>query len=263
MADSEAITWEGGARDAPMDEYRNGDGNGAGSPPPRRDRSRSASPTRRTEDDRGRGGPDGSTNPGNNLHVSMVSNRATDTDLEDLFGKYGKLQRAQIVRDPHTRDSRGFAFVTFQRNEDAEAAVQALNGFDLLGRNLRVEKARRARARTPTPGKYFGPPKRDEPPPRRYDDRGYGGGGGGSSYVRGPPRGYDDYGRRPPSPPRGGGGRYDDRYGPPPGRGGGYRDYSPPRGGGRYDDGPRGGGRYDDGPPPSRSRYDDGPSRRY
>ncbi|KAE8214028.1 hypothetical protein CF327_g2503 [Tilletia walkeri] len=260
MADSEAITWEGAARDAARDDYRMEGTNGGGSPPPRRDRSRSASPPRRNDEDRGRGvdrGPDGGTNPGNNLHVSMVSNRATDADLEDLFGKYGKIQRAQIVRDPHTRDSRGFAFVTYDRNEDAEAAVQALNGYELLGRNLRVEKARRARARTPTPGKYFGPPKRDEPlPPRGGGGRGDYDRGGGSSYGgRGPPPrgGYDDY-RRPPSPPRGG--RYDDRYGPPPGRGGGYRDHSPPRGGGRYDDGPRGGGRYDDGPPPSRGRAD-------
>ncbi|CAD7059986.1 unnamed protein product [Tilletia caries] len=249
MADTEAQTWEGAARDAARDDYRMDTGNGGGSPPPRRDRSRSASPVRRTEDDRGRG-PDrsdpGGTNPGNNLHVSMVSNRATDADLEDLFGKYGKIQRAQIVRDPHTRDSRGFAFVTYDRNEDAEAAVQALNGYELLGRTLRVEKARRARARTPTPGKYFGPPKGDELPPRGGGrGGGYDRGGGGSSYGRGPPPrgGYDDYRRGPPSPPRGG--RYDDRYGPPPGRGGGYRDHSPPRGGGRYDDGPRGGGRAD------------------
>ncbi|KAE8253606.1 hypothetical protein A4X06_0g1329 [Tilletia controversa] len=267
MADTEAQTWEGAARDAARDDYRMDTGNGGGSPLPRRDRSRSASPVRRTEDDRGRG-PDrsdpGGTNPGNNLHVSMVSNRATDADLEDLFGKYGKIQRAQIVRDPHTRDSRGFAFVTYDRNEDAEAAVQALNGYELLGRTLRVEKARRARARTPTPGKYFGPPKGDELPPRGGGrGGGYDRGGGGSSYGRGPPPrgGYDDYRRGPPSPPRGG--RYDDRYGPPPGRGGGYRDHSPPRGGGRYDDGPRGGGRYDDGPPPSRGRYDDAPPRRY
>ncbi|CAD6955096.1 unnamed protein product [Tilletia laevis] len=254
MADTEAQTWEGAARDAARDDYRMDTGNGGGSPPPRRDRSRSASPVRRTEDDRGRG-PDrsdpGGTNPGNNLHVSMVSNRATDADLEDLFGKYGKIQRAQIVRDPHTRDSRGFAFVTYDRNEDAEAAVQALNGYELLGRTLRVEK-------------YFGPPKGDELPPRGGGrGGGYDRGGGGSSYGRGPPPrgGYDDYRRGPPSPPRGG--RYDDRYGPPPGRGGGYRDHSPPRGGGRYDDGPRGGGRYDDGPPPSRGRYDDAPPRRY
>ncbi|KAK0554613.1 hypothetical protein OC845_000645 [Tilletia horrida] len=260
MADNEGASWEGAARDAARDDYDRGRGEngGAGSPPPRRDRSRSASPPRAMDLDRGRN-DDGGTNPGNNLHVSSVSNRATDADLEDLFGKYGKIQRAQIVRDPHSRESRGFAFVTFERNEDAEAAVNALNGYDLLGRTLRVEKARRARARTPTPGKYHGPPKRDEPfrgggvGGRGYDDRGYG---------RGPPRGYDDYRGRPPSPPRGG--RYDDRYGPPSGRGGGYRDYSPPpRGGGRYDDAPRGGGRYDDGPPPSRSRYDDGPSRRY
>lgn len=66
------------------------------------------------------------------------------------------------MRDPHSGDSRGFGFVKFVLVEHAEAAIEALHGFDLEGRNMSVEKARRSRPRTPTPGKYHGPPKKGE-----------------------------------------------------------------------------------------------------
>lgn len=66
------------------------------------------------------------------------------------------------MRDPHSGDSRGFGFVKFVLTEHAEAAIEALHGFDLEGRNMSVEKARRSRPRTPTPGKYHGPPKKGE-----------------------------------------------------------------------------------------------------
>lgn len=65
------------------------------------------------------------------------------------------------MRDPHTKDSRGFAFVTMETSEEADAAVAALNAQELMGRVMNVEKARRGRARTPTPGQYHGPPKRE------------------------------------------------------------------------------------------------------
>jgi len=127
--------------------------------------------------------------------------------------------------DPHTRESRGFGFVTMESGEEADAAIAALNATDLMGKTLNVEKARRGRARTPTPGRYYGPPKRDEPGKgeRPYDPRPY-----DSRYSRD----YDERGggRR--------GGRYDDSYG-----GGGRRDYDRGGyGGGRdYDRGDRGG----------------------
>ena len=62
--------------------------------------------------------------------------------------------------DPHSHESRGFGFVTMESAEEAEAAVAALNGTELMGKIMTVEKARRGRARTPTPGRYYGPPKR-------------------------------------------------------------------------------------------------------
>jgi len=132
--------------------------------------------------------------------------------------------------DPHTRDSRGFGFVTMETAEEADAAITALNGSDLMGKVMNVEKARRGRARTPTPGRYYGPPKRnDSPVERPYDPRPY-----DSRYTR-------DYDRR-----GGGGGRHDDHRGGGGGRDrdhdrGGYRDYD--RGDRERDRGDRYGGR--------------------
>ncbi|KAI8598512.1 hypothetical protein EDD21DRAFT_382266 [Dissophora ornata] len=76
------------------------------------------------------------------------------------------------MHDPHTRDSRGFAFVTMVRAEDADAAMQVLNGFELHGRAMSVNMARRGRARTPTPGQYRGPPKRERGPGMPYHPNG-------------------------------------------------------------------------------------------
>lgn len=66
------------------------------------------------------------------------------------------------MRDPHTHESRGFGFVTMESAPEADAAIAALNGQDFFGKTLAIEKARRGRARTPTPGRYYGPPKRHE-----------------------------------------------------------------------------------------------------
>ncbi|KAG9101237.1 hypothetical protein FRC06_003245 [Ceratobasidium sp. 370] len=176
------------------------------------------------------GGGGGGNNPGNNLHVSGLSSRVDNRMLEETFGKFGKasVAKASVVYDPHTRDSRGFAFVTMDTVEEAEAAITGLHNTDLAGKPMTVEKARRGRARTPTPGKYLGTARRDdrvydrgyERPyyPREYDSR----------YAsRDDRRGYDD--------------RRDDRYGR-------YDDRR------RYDDGR---GRYDDG----RGRYEEGRGR--
>jgi len=118
-----------------------------------------------------------------------------------------ELKKASVMYDPHTRESRGFGFVTMESSEEADAAIAAMNAVEFMGKVMNVEKARRGRARTPTPGRYYGPPKRGDferpydPRPydsrysRDYDDRRGGGGRGGR---------YDDY--------RGGGGRDHDRH---------------------------------------------------
>ncbi|CAF9937522.1 hypothetical protein IMSHALPRED_000444 [Imshaugia aleurites] len=175
-------------------------------------------PPERNQDDR----ESGARNPGSNLFVTGIHPRLSEAEVSRLFEKYGNVEGCSIMKDPHTQESRGFGFVKMVTAEEADAAKDGLQGENIEGRTLSIEKARRARPRTPTPGKYFGPPKREED-------------------FRGPPRGgrFD---------------RFDDRRG---GGGGGYRGY----GGGRYDDSYRGSSRYDDRERRSYGRRDDYGSR--
>jgi RNA recognition motif-containing protein len=103
---------------------------------------------------------DDSINPGSNLFVTGISPSLSEEEVTRLFQKYGDVEKCQIMRDPHTKESRGFGFVKMVTPEQADNARDGLNGETLEGRSLSIEKARRARPRTPTPGKYFGPPKR-------------------------------------------------------------------------------------------------------
>jgi len=152
-----------------------------------------------------------------------------------------------VVLEPHTRVSRGFAFVTMDTMEEADRCIKYLNNSVMEGRNITVEKSRRGRPRTPTPGSYLG--HRYERRDRGRYRRGYGGGrdeyygnggGGGYGYRRSPPPMYS-YRESRDYPP------YRDTRDYPP-----YRDYSPQRdprdyyesrGGRGYSPPPYGGGR--------------------
>ncbi|KAI8569641.1 hypothetical protein RHMOL_Rhmol02G0293100 [Rhododendron molle] len=98
----------------------------------------------------------GAVNPGNNLYVTGLSTRVTNSELEKYFSREGKVTECQLVTDPHTKESRGFAFVTMETNEDAERCIKHLNRSVLEGRLITVEMAKRKRGRTPTPGRYQG-----------------------------------------------------------------------------------------------------------
>ncbi|XP_024981406.1 serine/arginine-rich splicing factor SR45a-like [Cynara cardunculus var. scolymus] len=200
----------------------------SGSPPyeaPSRSRSRSRSRSwsrprgRPVSRSRSRSrGRDEAINPGNTLHVTGLSTRVTQEQLEEHFSKEGKVSNCFLVVEPRSRISRGFAFITMETLEDANRCIKHLNQSVLEHRQITVERSRRKRPRTPTPGHYLGL--------KNTRDTGYRG-------DRGRPRGgssRDDYGYRRParrSPPYRGGRDYSPRRSPPPYRGG--RDYSPRR----------------------------------
>ncbi|XP_042044820.1 serine/arginine-rich splicing factor SR45a-like [Salvia splendens] len=95
-------------------------------------------------------------NPGNNLYVTGLSARVTKRDLEKHFSTEGKVEDVHLVVDPRTRESRGFGFVTMSSLKEAERCIKYLDRSVLEGRVISVEKARRRRGRTPTPGRYLG-----------------------------------------------------------------------------------------------------------
>ena len=73
------------------------------------------------------------------LYVGNLSFQSTEDELRDLFSQYGEVQSVRLISDRDTGRSRGFAFVEM---ENANAAIEALNGYELGGRNLRVNEAR-------------------------------------------------------------------------------------------------------------------------
>lgn len=137
-----------------------------------------------------------------NIYVANIPYSVKDQDLQELFGQHGEVTSAKIILDKATNRSRGFGFVEMANDDQGRAAIAALNGFNVSGRDLVVNEAR---PRTEGGGGFGGGGE-------RRGGGGYGGGGGRSG-------GYGD---------RRGGGGYGDRD-----RGG-------DRGG--YDRGGRGGG---------------------
>ena len=77
-----------------------------------------------------------------NIYVGNLSFKATDEDLRQTFGAYGEVSSASIISDRATGRSRGFGFVEMPNDEEGSAAIAALNGKDMMGRNLTVNEAR-------------------------------------------------------------------------------------------------------------------------
>ena len=75
-----------------------------------------------------------------NIYVGNISWGLTDQDLENLFAEYGTVDSAKIITDRATGRSRGFGFV--EMSDGAEAAIEALNGTEVDGRELVVNESR-------------------------------------------------------------------------------------------------------------------------
>ena len=76
------------------------------------------------------------------LYVGNLSFDTTENDLQDLFSPYGPVTEVNLISDRATGRSRGFGFVTMATPEGAQAAISALSGKNVGGRNLTVNEAR-------------------------------------------------------------------------------------------------------------------------
>jgi RNA recognition motif-containing protein len=82
------------------------------------------------------------------LFVGNLSFNTTENDLQDAFAAHGTVAEANLMMDRATGRPRGFAFVTMGTPEEAQKAIDALNGATLDGRNLTVNVARPPTERT-------------------------------------------------------------------------------------------------------------------
>ncbi len=79
---------------------------------------------------------------GKKLYVGNLSYETSDSDLSSMFSAHGSVQSAQVIMDRDTGRSKGFGFVEMGSDQEAQAAIGALNGKEVNGRALTVNEAR-------------------------------------------------------------------------------------------------------------------------
>lgn len=90
-----------------------------------------------------------------NIYVGNIPFTTTETELEQLFAQHGDVASVNIIKDKETGRSKGFGFVEMNEDSQGKEAVKELDGFELNGRNLKINEAR----------------PREERPPRRRRER--------------------------------------------------------------------------------------------
>ena len=107
-----------------------------------------------------------------NIYVGNLSNQATEDDLRKAFEAFGQVESANVIKDKFTGESRGFGFVQMASKEEAQKAIEQMNGTDLMGRTINVNEARPRADRGGGGGRGGG----------RGGGGGFGGGGGRRRY---------------------------------------------------------------------------------
>ncbi|XP_057713404.1 cold inducible RNA binding protein a isoform X2 [Corythoichthys intestinalis] len=123
------------------------------------------------------------------LFVGGLNFTTTEDTLAMAFGKYGTIEKVDVIKDKETGRSRGFGFVKYENMEDAKDALEAMNGKTLDGRSIRVDEAGKGgRSR----GGFSSGGPRGGGGGRFGSSRGRGGGGyNGDRGYGGGDRGYD------------------------------------------------------------------------
>ena len=83
------------------------------------------------------------------IYVGNLPFSATEQEIRELFEQYGEVNSVNLITDRETGRPRGFGFVEMANDEEAEAAIKALDQLELGGRNLNVNEARPRQERRP------------------------------------------------------------------------------------------------------------------
>jgi cold-inducible RNA-binding protein len=90
------------------------------------------------------------------LYIGNLSYNTTENQLQELFAQHGPVTNVDLIMDKFSGRPRGFGFITMETKEGAEAAIQALNGKNVDGRDLMVNEARPREERAPGSGGGYG-----------------------------------------------------------------------------------------------------------
>ena len=113
-----------------------------------------------------------------NIYVGNLSRQTTEDDLRQAFETFGQVESVNIIKDRFSGESRGFGFVAMPSKQEAQKAIEEMNGKDLMGRAVNVNEARPRTENRGGRGGYGGGRG------GRNGKGGYGGGRGGRGRSR-------------------------------------------------------------------------------
>jgi transformer-2 protein len=82
--------------------------------------------------------------------------RTSESEIREVFDRFGKIEEIIMVKDSKTRGFRGYCFIYYKHEREATAALNECNGMELKERIIRVDYSLSARPHSPTPGRNFG-----------------------------------------------------------------------------------------------------------
>ena len=77
-----------------------------------------------------------------NIYVGNLSREVTEDDLREAFASFGQITSVTIIKDKFTNESKGFGFIEMPAKQEAQSAMNSLNGTDLKGKTINVNEAR-------------------------------------------------------------------------------------------------------------------------
>ena len=77
-----------------------------------------------------------------NIYVGNLSYKVSDQELQEVFEEFGEVMSAKVIKDRETGRSKGFGFVEMGNDAEAQAAIDELDGSEINGRIVKVNKAR-------------------------------------------------------------------------------------------------------------------------
>ena len=87
-----------------------------------------------------------------NIYTGNLGRDVSEEDLRQAFQTFGKVESVTLIKDKFTGESRGYAFIEMQSTDEAQAAIDGLNGKELKGRTIVVNQARPREERRPGRG---------------------------------------------------------------------------------------------------------------
>jgi cold-inducible RNA-binding protein len=87
-----------------------------------------------------------------NIYVGNLSHQTTEDDLRQAFEAFGQVESVNIIKDRFSGESRGFGFVEIPSKQEAQKAIEEMNGKDLMGRTVNVNEARPKTSRRDSKG---------------------------------------------------------------------------------------------------------------